>query len=78
MPVVIALRDPTLQPYHWDEIKTIIGVDFVIDSNFTLRSLIALGFDKHQDEVIEVSTQARQESILKKQIEESRTKWVKL
>ena len=78
MPVVIALRDPTLQSYHWDEIKAIVGVDFVIDSNFTLQSMIALGFDKHQDEVIEVSTQARQEFILKRQIEESRTKWVKL
>lgn len=37
-----------------------IGVDFVIDSNFTLRNLIDLGFDKKQDEVIEISTQARQ------------------
>lgn len=60
MPVVIALRNPTLQEYHWKEIKEVIGVDFVIDSNFTLRNLIDLGFDKKQDEIIDISTQARQ------------------
>lgn len=43
MPVVVALRNPELKDYHWKEIKQIIGKDFVIDDDFTLRKLINLG-----------------------------------
>ena len=43
MPVVVALRNPDLKDYHWKEIKSIIGRDFEITEEFTLRDLINLG-----------------------------------
>ena len=43
MPVVIALRNESLKPEHWKEIKNLIGYEFDIeDENFTLESLIKL------------------------------------
>ena len=56
MPVVVALRNKDLKEYHWEEIKRIIGKPFVIDDDFTLRSLIALDVVRHMDEIQEIST----------------------
>jgi hypothetical protein len=51
---------------------------FVIDGNFTLQTLIEMNFQEFQSEIIEVSNQARQEQVLKSQIEENRTRWTRL
>jgi dynein heavy chain len=40
MPVVIALRNKNLKSYHWDAIKKIIGREFEINEDFTLKNLI--------------------------------------
>ncbi len=40
MPVVIALRNKNLKSYHWDAIKKIIGKEFEINDEFTLKNLI--------------------------------------
>ena len=38
MPIVNALRNDKLEPYHWDKIKGLIKKDFDInDENFTLK-----------------------------------------
>lgn len=47
MPVVVALRNPELKDYHWKEIKSIIGKEFEIDDDFTLRKLVDLDVVKY-------------------------------
>jgi dynein heavy chain len=49
IPVVVALRNPSLNAVHWQQIKQeIIGKDFDIKSlNFTLQSLIELNFQSY-------------------------------
>jgi dynein heavy chain len=43
MPVVVALRNKELKDYHWIEIKKIIGKDFAITEEFTLKNLLDMG-----------------------------------
>ena len=40
MPVVLALRNKNLKNYHWDAIKAVIGRNFEITDNFTLKNLM--------------------------------------
>lgn len=58
MPVVMALRNKYLKDYHWVEIKRIIGKDFEITDEFTLKDLISMNVVEHMEEIQEVSTQA--------------------
>lgn len=51
MPVVIALRNKNLQNYHWDCIKKIIGIDFEINEQFTLKNLIDMNVVAHMEEI---------------------------
>jgi len=65
MPVVVALRNKDLHDYHWDEIKKIIGREFTITEDFTLKDLIDMDVVKYVTEIQEVATQATQEAVLK-------------
>lgn len=48
MPVVTALRSEYLSEEHWRDIKMIIKSEFsIIDSEFTLKKLLALGVDNY-------------------------------
>lgn len=51
MPVVVALRNKDLKEYHWEEIRKIIGKEFTIDDNFTLKNLIELDVMKNMIEI---------------------------
>lgn len=71
MPVVIALSNKVVQEdeQYWSEIQRIVNKKFVIDGSFTLKSLIDMNFHDFQNELIEISNQARQQQVLKSQIE---------
>jgi hypothetical protein len=62
MPVVIALSNKVVQEdeQYWSEIQRIVNKKFVIDGSFTLKSLIDMNFHDFQNELIEISNQARQ------------------
>lgn len=55
-----------------------MGSKFVIDKNFRLQDLIDRELYIYQNEIIEIATLAKQEQILKGQIEENRLRWMKL
>ena len=78
MPCVVALRNKDLQDYHWAEIKKIIGKDFTITEDFTLKDLIDMDVVKYMMEIQEVATQATQEAVLKKMYEDLNLKWRQL
>lgn len=40
MPIVLALRNKHLEEYHWDDIKKVIGREFIINDEFTLKNLL--------------------------------------
>jgi dynein heavy chain len=41
MPIVMALRNPDLKDFHWEEINEMIGQNLNVDEDgFTLQSLI--------------------------------------
>lgn len=69
MPIVIALRNENLQESHWNSIQKLIDKDFEINApDFTLKSLIDLDVNKHQEDITAISTQATQEHNLSLQI----------
>ena len=51
MPIVLALRNNNLKDYHWVEIKRIIGQNFEITDEFTLKNLIDMNVVEHMDEI---------------------------
>ena len=55
MPVVVALRNKDLKDYHWLEIKKIIGKEFQITEDFTLRNLLEMGVVENVYEIQEVA-----------------------
>lgn len=51
MPVVMSLRNKHLKDYHWVEIKRIIGQEFEITDEFTLKNLIDMNVVEHMEEI---------------------------
>ena len=80
MPVVMALSNKTVQndPEYWGMVQKVVGSEFVIDKDFKLSDLIEKELYVYQNEIIEISTLAKQEQVLKVQIEENRQRWLKL
>nr|KAI8735296.1 dynein heavy chain 6; axonemal-like [Biomphalaria glabrata] len=64
MPVIIALRNPSLKPRHWEEIQKVINKSISHDKNFTLGNLIEMNIFKHKDKIQEISTTASNEATL--------------
>ncbi|KAL4470156.1 hypothetical protein ABPG72_009081 [Tetrahymena utriculariae] len=76
MPVVTALRSEYLTEDHWRDIKAILKSDFSIeDADFTLKKLLALQVDKHQEDIMEISVRAAQEESLRQQIDQVEKRW---
>ena len=80
MPVVIALSSRAVQEdaEYWRQIQKIVGSQFVIDKDFKLQDLIDKELYVYQNEIIEIATLAKQEQILKQQIDENKSRWMKL
>ncbi|XP_077989551.1 dynein axonemal heavy chain 6-like [Glandiceps talaboti] len=64
MPVIAALRNPSLRARHWDEIQRLIGRNFARDKNFTLGNLLELEIFHHKEKINDISTQASNEATL--------------
>lgn len=56
MPVVLALRNQNMKPYHQEAIKEVIGRDFEINDQLTLKNLMDMEVVKHQEIILEIST----------------------
>ena len=74
MPIVKALGNRLLEDYHWAEIKELLGADELEydleEKQFTLGELIKLEVGEKQDEVVDISTTATQESKLRESLTE--------
>ena len=68
LPVVVNLRDPTLQDRHWDQIHEAIGVTIKdengLDSEFTVKKILDMQITAHVDRIVEIATNSQQEFVL--------------
>lgn len=76
MPVVKALSSDKLMESHWTQIKGLIKKDFdIADPSFNLKSLIDLGVNEFQEEIVAISIQAVQEHKLRGDLAELEEIW---
>jgi len=64
LPVVVNLRDDTLQERHWKQIDDCVGFEIQEDPDFTLGMLIEKEVTAHADRIVEITTYAQQEFVL--------------
>jgi dynein heavy chain len=66
LPLIAELADDSMRDRHWDMIKAKLGVQFTIDENLLLRDIYNLNIGKYQEDVEEITDQARQEAKMEK------------
>jgi hypothetical protein len=67
LPAVLAMRSPFLEAEHWEAIRALLAVDIdAEDPRLRLKDLFSYKIMNFSQELIEISTQALQESNLKK------------
>ncbi|KAH9496161.1 Dynein heavy chain 6, axonemal [Bulinus truncatus] len=76
MPVIVALRNPSLKPRHWDEIQKVINKVISREKNFTLGNLLEMNIFKHKDKIQEISTTASNEATLELMLQKVIDLWL--
>jgi hypothetical protein len=64
LPIVTDLRNPKIQPRHWEKVEETLGNKVVRDEKLTLGALLDLRIVVHRDTLQQISTEATQESAL--------------
>mmetsp|Transcript_7627 Transcript_7627/g.14387 ORF Transcript_7627/g.14387 Transcript_7627/m.14387 type:complete len:3920 (+) Transcript_7627:928-12687(+) len=78
MPVVVSLRDKSLKPRHWENIRQILNREINIeDVDFTLNSLIQMNVSELQAEIGDIAVKANKEAELERQLKITLEPWEK-
>ena len=75
MPIMSSLRSPALKLRHWEQITEITGIFFKVDRFFTLGKLMELDLLRHQEDILEVASQATNEAILEQMLSKVKENW---
>ena len=75
LPLVSELADPAMRPRHWDSIKEKVGVNFTIDDNLVLKDIYDLNLGAYQEDVEEITDQAKQEAKMEKTLAKLDVDW---
>jgi len=75
LPLIAELADKSMRDRHWDAIKAKVGVQFTIDDNLLLKDIYDLNLGKYQEDVEEITDQARQEAKMEKTLEKLQEVW---
>jgi dynein heavy chain, axonemal len=75
LPLIAELADKSMRERHWDAIKAKVGVTFTIDDNLLLKDIYDLNLGKYQEDVEEITDQARQEAKMEKTLEKLQDTW---
>lgn len=75
LPLIAELADKAMRDRHWDSIKAKVGVQFTIDDNLLLKDIYDLNLGKYQEDVEEITDQARQEAKMEKTLEKLQETW---
>ena len=62
LPMVTALRSPTMRERHWDAIRKLAKVDITVDDKLILDHVYAMNLGKFAEDIEEITDQAGQES----------------
>jgi len=69
LPIIISLRNPSLQQKHWDKISQTIGLSQTDINSLHLKDIFMMNFELVQDILIEISQNATNELKLQKKLE---------
>lgn len=75
LPLISELRDPSMRERHWDAIRAKVQVNFVVDNKLLLRDVYNLNLNKYQEDVEEITDQARQEAKMEKTLAKLNEVW---
>jgi dynein heavy chain len=75
IPLISELRDPAMRERHWDSIRAKVQVNFTVDSKLMLRDVYNLNLNKYQEDVEEISDQAKQEAKMEKTLAKLNETW---
>jgi dynein heavy chain len=75
LPLIAELADQSMRDRHWDSIRAKVGVNFTIDDNLLLKDIYNLNLGKYQEDVEEITDQARQEAKMEKTLAKLEETW---
>lgn len=76
MPIVMALRNPDLKDYHWNDINEMIGQELHVDEEgFTLQSLIDMNVVQFMEQIVAKSVEATGQAKLRGQLDDLLETW---
>jgi dynein heavy chain len=78
LPLIAELADKAMRPRHWDDLKSKVGQQFTIDDNLLLQDISDLNLGKYQEDVEEITDQAKQEAKMEKTLEKIEAIWVEV
>jgi dynein heavy chain len=59
LPLISDLRDPSMRDRHWTSLKAKVQKDFTVNDQLLLRDVYNLNLNKYQEDVEEITDQAR-------------------
>ena len=75
LPVIQALRNPSMKETHWAKVQSEVGHEMVRDENFTLGVLLDFQVGLYKDRILAISTEATQEATLEGMLHKVQNKW---
>ncbi|XP_026551198.1 dynein heavy chain 14, axonemal [Pseudonaja textilis] len=64
LPIIISLRNPSLQRRHWETIQNIVGEAISWDKRLTLEKILELNMFQYRKDINEISIRASKETTL--------------
>ena len=75
LPLISDLRDPAMRERHWAALKAKVQKDFTVNEDLLLRDVYNLNLNKYQEDVEEITDQARQEAKMEKTLVKLEETW---
>lgn len=75
LPLIAELADKDMRDRHWDDLKKKIKANFTIDENLLLKDIYELNLGKYQEDVEEITDQAKQEAKMEKTLAKLEVTW---
>jgi len=75
LPLIGDLRDPAMRDRHWAALKAKVQKDFTVNESLLLRDVYNLNLNKYQEDVEEITDQARQEAKMEKTLLKLEETW---
>ncbi|XP_055836500.1 dynein axonemal heavy chain 2 isoform X2 [Episyrphus balteatus] len=76
LPLIAALRNPSMRPRHWDKLRAVVEMEFdQYAKDFTLDKIIAMNFQAFSEEIQDISNAATMELQIENAIKNIATIW---